>query len=114
MSSDSITCPKCRTEIPLSEAISHQVEERLRAEFKAETDRLVEDQAQQLADKDAEAEAGLASAREEAAATAEIRAAEQISVQMRDLETQVGEQEKLRRDAEERELELRREKRELE
>lgn len=114
MSSDSITCPKCRTEIPLSEAISHQVEERLRAEFKSDRDRLVEEQAQQLATKDAEAAAALASAREEAAATAEVRAAEQISVRMRDLETQVGEQEKLRRAAEERELELRREKREIE
>ncbi|MBV9309775.1 MAG: DUF2130 domain-containing protein [Solirubrobacterales bacterium] len=114
MSPDSITCPKCRTEIPLSEAISHQVEERLRAEFKAEKDRLVEEQAQRLADKEAEAEAAIASAREEAAATAELRAAEQISVWMRDLETRVDEQAKLRRDAEERELELRREKRELE
>jgi len=114
MSSDSITCPKCKSEIPLSEAISHQVEERLRAAFEAERERLVEEQAQQLADKDAEAEAALSKVREEAAATAEVRAAEQVSVRMRDLETQVGEQEKLRREAEERELELRREKRELE
>jgi hypothetical protein len=114
MSSDAITCPKCRTEIPLSEAISHRVEERLRAEFKAESDRLAEDHAQQLADRDAKIEAALARAREEAEAAAEVRAAEQISVRMRDLENQVGEQEQLRRDAEERELELRREKRELE
>jgi hypothetical protein len=114
MSSDSITCPKCRTEIPLSEAISHQVEERLRAGFEAERERLVDEQAQRLADKDAETEAAVAKAREEAAATAAARAAEQVSVRMRDMETQVDEQQKLRRDAEERELELRREKRELE
>ena len=39
--SDTITCPKCKTEIPLGEAVSHQVEERLRAEFEAEKERLV-------------------------------------------------------------------------
>lgn len=114
MSSDSITCPKCKTEIPLTEAISHQVEERLRAAFDAERESLVDEQAKQLADKDAEAAAALVKAREEAAATANAHAAEQVSVQMRDLETQVGEQEKLRRDAEERELQLRSEKRALE
>jgi hypothetical protein len=114
MPSDSITCPNCKTEIPLSDAISHQVEERLRTEFAAETERLVTEQARQLADKDTEAAAALAKAREEAAATAEARATEQVSVQMRDLQTQVGEQEKLRREAEDRELELRSQKRKLE
>src|SRR5437016_3271313 len=50
--SDSITCPKCKTEIPLSKAITHHVEERLRAEFDAEKERLLADQAKQLGDKD--------------------------------------------------------------
>lgn len=114
MSADSITCPSCKTEIPLTEAISHQVEERLRSDFAAERDRLVEEHAQRLADKAAEAEAALLKAREDAKAAAEVRAAEQMSVQMRDLETRVGEQEKLRKESEERELELRQEKRKLE
>src|SRR5437764_9540486 len=108
--SDSITCPKCSTAIPLSEAFSHEVEQRLRAEFDTERKRLEEQQAQLLADKDAENEAALASVREEAASTAEARAAEQVAVRMRDLESRVEEQEKLRREAEERELELRRQK----
>ena len=112
--SDSITCPKCKTEIPLTEAISHEVEERLRGEFEAETERLVAEQARQLAEKDTERDGALAKAREEAEAEAVARAAGQMSVQMRDLESRVEEQEQLRRDAEERELELRREKRELE
>ncbi len=112
--SDSITCPKCNTTIPLSEAFSHEVEQRLRAEFDGEKERLEEQQAQLLADRDAENEAALARTREEAAAGAEARASEQVSVQMRDLESRVEEQEKLRREAEERELELRRQKRELE
>lgn len=112
--SDSITCPNCLNEIPLTEAISREVEDRLRAEFDAEKERLVTEQAEQLAAKDAEREAALAQAREKATVAAEARAAEQVSVQMRDLESRAEEQEKLRREAEERELELRREKRELE
>jgi hypothetical protein len=112
--SDSITCPTCKTEIPLTAAISHQVEERLRAEFEIEREKLVTEQAQQLVNKDAERDTAVAKAREELAALAEARAAERMSTQLRDLETQVAEQEKLRRDAEERELELRQAKRELE
>jgi hypothetical protein len=50
--SDSITCPKCATEIPLSEAISHQAEERLRAEFDAEKVKLTSEQAELLAAKE--------------------------------------------------------------
>ena len=112
--SDSIICPKCKTEIPLSEAISHQVEERLRAEFKAEKDQLVAAQTQQLADKEAEIAAATAKAREETVATAEAQAAARVETQLRDLEEQVSEQDKRRREAEARELELRKTKRELE
>lgn len=112
--SDSIVCPKCKTEIPLTEAISHQVEERLRAEFEADKERLVIEQARQLADKEAEVEAAVAKAREESAAVAEAKAAERVSTQVRDLEAQVAEQAERRREAEERELELRQAKRELE
>ncbi len=65
--SDSITCPNCKTEIPLNEAISHQVEERLRAEFDAEKEKLLAEQATQLADKDAEIDAAVTRTREEVA-----------------------------------------------
>jgi hypothetical protein len=112
--SDSITCPNCATEIPLTKAISRQVETRMRTEFDAEKERLVAEHAEQLAAKDVEREAALADARKVAAAAAEARAADQVSVQIRDLESRAEEQERLRREAEERELELRREKRELE
>jgi hypothetical protein len=112
--SDSITCPKCKTEIPLSEAISHQVEERLRAAFEVERERLVEEHSQQLADRDAEIVEAVARARVEEVAAAEVRAHEKVALQMRDLETRAQEQENLRRESEERELELRRENRQLE
>src|SRR6266545_1712832 len=52
--SDSITCPKCRNEIPLTEAISHQVEERLRLEFEQTQCTMESEHAQALADSEAE------------------------------------------------------------
>lgn len=112
--SDSITCPKCETEIPLSDAISHQVEERLRAEFETEKEALVIEQAQELADREAEAEAALTKVREEAAAAAETRAAEKVSTKLRDLQAQVVDQKQRREEAEGRELELMKAKRDLE
>src|SRR5438477_6123648 len=98
--SDSIICPKCKTEIPLSQAISHQAEERLRAEFEVETERLLDEQAQQLAAKDAEVEAAIEKAEAEATAAAEARAVEQVEAKLRDLEEQVIEQDTRRREAE--------------
>ena len=112
--SDSITCPNCKTEIPLNEAISHQVEERLRAEFDAEKEKLLAEQATQLADKDAEIDAAVTRTREEVAAAAEARADELVATRIQDLTAQVEEQQARRREAEERELELMKAKRELE
>jgi hypothetical protein len=112
--SDSITCPNCKTEIPLTEAITHQAEERLRSTFERDRQALIAKQARQLADKDAEREAALAKVRAEAATTAAVRATEQVSVQIRDLEGRAEEQERLRRESEARELELRAQKRQLE
>src|SRR5712691_6294138 len=111
--SDSITCPNCKTEIPLNEAISHQVEERLRAEFDAEKEKLLAEQATQLADKDAEIDAAVTRTREEVAAAAEARADELVATRIQDLTAQVEEQQARRRGAEERELELMKAKREL-
>jgi hypothetical protein len=111
--SDSITCPKCRTEIPLTEAISHQVEARLRLEFE-ETHRAMESQHEQaLAEKDAELQSQLAEARVEVMAIAEARASEKVATELRDLSVRVEEQVSLRREAEERELALLKEKRAL-
>src|ERR671937_278862 len=112
--SDSITCPKCKTEIPLSKAITHHVEERLRAEFDAEKERLLAEQAKQLADKDAEVTTAVSNAREEITAAAEAQATERLATRIQDLTAQVEEQDARRRAAEERELGLMKAKRELE
>jgi hypothetical protein len=111
---DAITCPSCKTEIPLTEAISHQVEERLRAEFETDKERLATEHANALAAKDAEVEAAVAQAREEIATTAEALAKEKFAVQLHELSGRLEEQEALRLESQKRELELLKEKRTLE
>jgi hypothetical protein len=118
---DSITCPNCNSEIPLTEAISHQVEERLRGEFAEEKARLVSEQSKLVAEtdrllaaKDEEIAAAAKKAREEAATRAEAKANERVSAELRDLAERLKEQEQLRREGQERELGLRKEKRQLE
>lgn len=112
--SDSITCPECKTEIPLTEAISHDVAERLRADFEDEREKLIAEQERLLTEKDVEREAAVAAARDEEAVAAAARAADEVSVEIRDLQSQVEEKEELRRESEERELKLMADKRKLE
>src|SRR5947209_20505805 len=97
--SDSIICPNCETEIPLTEAISHQAEERLRLQFEqerhefesereklaVEREKLEAEHATNLAAKDADHEALIERLREEAAASAEAKAKEKVSTELRDL-----------------------------
>jgi hypothetical protein len=111
--SESITCPKCYAEIPLTEAISHQVEERLRLQFEAAARVVAEEHAQALAAKETELQSGLAEARAEVEATAVSRAKESVRVQLGDLSAQVEEQATRLAAAEENELVLLKEKREL-
>jgi len=126
--SDSIICPGCKTEIPLSEAISHQAEERLRAEFEAEKAKLSTEQeallaakdaelaekGRELASKETEIEEAAAKARADATAAAQAEATERVATELRDLQAQVAEQAERRQEAEDRELALRAQKRELE
>jgi hypothetical protein len=126
--SDSIICPKCETEIPLSEAISHQAEERLRAEFEADKAKLAAEQetllaakdaelaakATELASKDAEIEAAANKAREDAAAAAKAEADERVATQLRDLHAQVAEHAERQQASQDRELQLLADKRALE
>jgi hypothetical protein len=114
MTSDSITCPKCQVEIPLTEAISHQVEERLRADHEEEKANLLKEQAELLAAKDAEREAAVKQTREELTAAADAKANDKVASQLSDLSARLEEQEALRREAQDSELELRKDKRRLE
>jgi len=111
--SDSITCPQCHAEIPLTEAISHQVGERLRLEFEAAACETEAKHILALAEKEVELESILAQERAQIEATAVARAEENVNVRLGDLTAQVDEQAIRLAEAEGKELALLKEKREL-
>ncbi len=71
---ESISCPECGAEIPLTEAISQQVEGQLRSEFEAAAHAREAEHELALAEKDAALLAGVAEARVEIEATAATQA----------------------------------------
>ena len=106
---DSIRCPECRAEIPLTEVISHQIEEELAAKL-----------AREVAAKEQEFEARATELRRgfeqaQAAREAELarRAEEKVATTLVDLGSRLEEQDAELRVARERELELLRQKRKL-
>ena len=106
---DSIRCPECRAEIPLTEVISHQIEEELAAKL-----------AREVAAKEHEFEAREKELRRsfeqaQAAREAELarRAEEKVATTLVDLGSRLEEQDAELRAARERELELLRQKRKL-
>lgn len=106
---DSIRCPECRAEIPLTEVISHQIEEELAAKL-----------AREVAAKEHEFEAREQELRRsfeqaQAAREAELarRAEEKVATTLTDLGSRLEEQDAELRASRERELELLRQKRKL-
>lgn len=102
-SADSVTCPNCRTKIPLTQAIRAELEERAKARMEAELRR-------REAGHRIETERAVAAA----TAQAEARTKEAQAGRMADLEAQVLEKSTRIEQAAAIELELRRRQRELE
>ncbi len=92
MSQQTITCPHCGRSIELTEAFTHQVEEKLRAEYEK---RIF-----------AERNAAINKARQETE--------QRFALELNDLRSQNEEKEKRLREAQEQELELRKRQREIE
>lgn len=91
-----ITCPNCKTQIPLTEAISHQIREQLHTEFESEFKKKTKDIQAKL----------------EKEAT--MKAEEAAALEMQDLLAQVSEKDEKLQVAQKAELELRKQKRDLE
>lgn len=96
MSDPVIVCPHCKREIPLTEAISHQIRAQLRKEYDEETDKKLKLERERIEN--------------------EVRrqTEQTVEVEVRDLREQVEEQKKKLVKAEAFELELRKKSRELE
>lgn len=121
MANQTILCPYCKKEIPLTEAISHRIREELRKEFemeaqKREQDYLIKEQALLEREKRLEEETSQKIKREiEKIEKEALQKAEQsVAIELEDLRAQVLEREQKLQEAQTVELELRRQRRELE
>jgi hypothetical protein len=121
MAEQVIICPHCNREIPLTEAISHQIREQLRKEFDSEVKKkeqelfqkeqafsekekaLVEEYAKKIKNEKAKLEG-----------EAKKKAEQTIAVELNDLKAQVTEKDQKLLEAQKAELELRKQRRELE
>ena len=128
MNDTNITCPKCGAEFPLSEAVSHRLRDQLKADFEKERGQLNEALASRerklneeqatlaIRQKDLAAELARQLEGERRKLTAEVarQAEDKLGTQLADLQAQLGEQQAKLRQAQEAELSLRRQQRELE
>jgi hypothetical protein len=121
MANQTILCPHCKKEIPLTEAISHPIREELQKEFAAEARKkeqeiALKEQALMKREKAIEEEYVQKIRLERARLEKELRqrAEEKIALELKDLQAQVAEKELKLKEAQKAELELRKERRELE
>ena len=128
MPDTTITCPKCGAEIPLTEAVSHRVREQLAADFekqRAELNTALNAREQKLAAErttldqrvqaiQAEVARQLDIERNKLTAEAARQAEEKLGTEMKDLQARDVEQRAKLKDAQDTELALRRQQRELE
>ncbi|MDI6766125.1 MAG: DUF2130 domain-containing protein [Bacteroidota bacterium] len=109
-----ITCPKCGHKIQLTEAFTHDIEEKLRVQFESEIKKKDAELKQTIESKDKELQASLARERAKLEVQAKKQAQESVSVELKDLQSQLQEKAKQLDDAQEKELQLRKQQRELE
>jgi hypothetical protein len=110
---DSIKCPECRAEIPLTEVISHQIEEQLAAQLAREVAAREKEFAAAAAVREEELRREFAEAQERRDAQLRKRAEEKVATELADLGARVEEQDTQIRKARERELDLLQQKRRL-
>jgi hypothetical protein len=121
MNSFTIVCPNCKSEIPLSEAVTHQVHEQLAGDFRqreqllqkslAERERQIADQQTQIENDrrhlDAEVAQKFAAERSKFAAAALEEAKLSLGLELQDLQQRLNERQKQLQEAQKSELELR-------
>jgi hypothetical protein len=132
MAQDSIKCPKCGTIIPLSEALSHDIEERARQQFQLELEKNRKAFEAQLLQKDKDLQARLEKERQALSSKAEElqeqlkkdrkvleikikqETSEAVSAELNDLKDQVESTKQKLKQAQDQEIALRKKQREME
>ncbi len=128
MNDSNITCPRCAAEIPLSEAVSHRLRDQLKADFEKQREQLnealatrekkINDEESALSRRQKDLAAELArqldAERRKLTTDAARQAEDKFGTQLKDLQAQLGEQQSKLKQAQEIELNLRKQQRELE
>jgi hypothetical protein len=114
MNTQTITCPKCGHKIEISEAFTHEVEEKLRSKFQLDLKKKEEEHLQLLDAKQKEFREAFNREVAKMKTQAEQKALDSVSTKLQDLEIQLQEKSKQLGDAQQQELELRKRQRELE
>jgi hypothetical protein len=128
MAEQVIVCPHCHREIPLTEAISHQIQAKLRAEFDeksrqrdaeiARREQALAAQAEQLdrarRAQDEHVRAQVEAAKQKLSKEAQQRAQDELGLELKDLRAQNQEKARKLEEAQKQELELRAQRRALE
>jgi hypothetical protein len=109
-----ITCPNCGKQIPLTDVLTKQIEDKIRADFDAQLKSKDAELRTALKAKDDEWKKLLEQDRIQIQQAARKKAEESLGVELRDLKSQLAEKSELLKRAEEQELQLRKKQRELE
>jgi hypothetical protein len=109
-----IKCPTCKSDIPLSDVIDHEIAERLDERLARELAEREQTHAAALVAREQELRADFDEERTKRDAAARLRAEEQVAAEMADLKAVADEREALLDEAKERELALRAGRRKLE
>jgi hypothetical protein len=114
MTEQFIKCPNCGQKIQLTEAFTHEIEEKVRKKFESEAKKKDEEYERRLETQKKESEQKLREERGKLEAQAKKRAEESIATELKDLKDQLHEKTKQVEEAQKQELALRKRQRELE
>ena len=109
-----IQCPTCKTEIPLTEVIDHEIHQQLEARLATELADRERTHVDALAERERELRAAFEAERKQRDDASRQRAEGQVAAELADLRAQAEEREALLKQSNERELQLRQERRKLE
>jgi hypothetical protein len=114
MSDQTVKCPKCGKEFPVTEALTQQIVGRLRADFDETASKREREYEQALGKKDQELQAALVAERKRVEAQARSQAQDVVATELQDLRAQVTERNLQMQTARQKELDLLKRQRELE
>ncbi len=114
MNNETITCPQCGNKIPITEAFTHDIEEKLRSKFQLDLKKKEEEHLHTIEVKQKEYREALNREVAKIKTQEEQKAKDSMATEFKDLKEQLQEKTKQLGDAQKQELELRKRQRELE